>query len=362
MTRTPVWSCNEWDPLEEVVVGSPDHAHLSQWDAITRAVVDETHESFSHQATPYPPELVEAAQDEAAQLVDILERFGVTVRRPDRTEMFGRSYATPFWKWPCGKHAANPRDLLLVTGDLLVEAPTPRRSRHFEIAAYRNLLRDYHRAGARWVAAPTPLLTDELFVEGFHVRDGEGGDGRDSYPITEAEPVFDAADFLRCGTDIFFQQSFVTNRSGIGWLAQLLGERYRFHEVRTRCRTPVHIDTTIVLLCPGKVLLNPEFVVRHELPDCLRAWDARFAPPPVPRGGGRTPFQVDSGWLSMNVLSLDPSTVVVDDEQVELIRLLERWGFDVVPTPIQSYYPFGGGLHCCTLDVRRRTANLERYV
>lgn len=353
----PVWSCNEWDPLEEVIVGTVRDAHLSRWDAITHAIIDTRHEAYDHQAVRFPPELVAAAETQVETFVTLLEGVGVSVRRPDRTEIFARRYSTPYWEWPCGKHAANPRDVLLAYGDLLVEAPTPRRARQFEVAAYRNLLLEYHRGGARWIAAPRPLLTDDLFVEEFRVSD----DGP-AYPITEAEPVFDAADFLRCGLDVFYQQSFVTNRSGIDWLKNTLGSEFRFHEVRTRCRTPLHIDTTLVLLAPGKALLNPEFVDPDNLPEVLKKWDLRFAPEPVQRGAKKARFQLDSGWLSMNLFSIDPQTVVVDSEQRALIDLLERWGFDVVPTPFQAYYPFGGGFHCCTLDVRRRTAGWERYV
>ena len=28
VTSSPVWSCNEWDPLEEVIVGRVENAHV----------------------------------------------------------------------------------------------------------------------------------------------------------------------------------------------------------------------------------------------------------------------------------------------------------------------------------------------
>lgn len=45
---------------------------------------------------------------------------------------------------------------------------------------------------------------------------------------TEFEPCFDAANIIRCGRDLFVQRSHVTNRLGITWLRQHLGDR-SFH-------------------------------------------------------------------------------------------------------------------------------------
>lgn len=352
----PVSSYNEWDPLEEVIVGDVSGAYLTRLDHIANAVLEPGHESAAHQEEPYPPDIVDAASEEVDLFINVLLEANVEVRRPSPTTFFDRPYSTPFWSWPCGKHAANPRDVLLVVGEEIIEAPTPRRSRHYEVFAYRELMKEYSRKGARWVSAPWPMLTDELFrSEDVRVRNGAS---TSASPITEFEPVFDAADFVRCGRDIFYQRSFVTNDFGIQWLRRHLGSEYRFHEVRTNCKTPIHIDTTFVPLCPGKALINPEFV--KALPPILESWDVRPAPEPVRRSEQNSPFQTDSGWLSMNVLSLSPEQVVVEAEQADLIRLLDRWGFEPIAIPFQSYYSFGGGFHCCTLDVRRRGV-LESY-
>jgi glycine amidinotransferase len=45
--------------------------------------------------------------------------------------------------------------------------------------------------------------------------------------------------------------------------------------------------------------------------------------------------------------------VVVNSLFPELIRLLERHGFDVLPICHRHRRLFGGGFHCFTLDVRR---------
>ena len=62
--------------------------------------------------------------------------------------------------------------------------------------------------------------------------------GRVEYVIGESEPTFDAADFVRCGADLFVQRSHVTNELGIRWLARHLGPEYRIHRVQTRDSHP----------------------------------------------------------------------------------------------------------------------------
>jgi glycine amidinotransferase len=199
------------------------------------------------------------------------------------------------------------------------------------------------------------MLSDETFVSDFQPTKP---DEPLNYPLTEFEPVFDAADFMRCGRDIFYQRSFVTNQFGVDWLQQHLGDTYRFHEIESGCRTPIHIDTTFVPLAPGKALCNPKFV--KKLPPILDKWDILWAPEPVPRTDFEPPFRFDSLWLSMNVFSIDEERVFVDSLQEGLIAKLKDWGFTPIPVPFQRYYPFGGGLHCSTLDVRRQ-GDLKSY-
>jgi N-dimethylarginine dimethylaminohydrolase len=51
---------------------------------------------------------------------------------------------------------------------------------------------------------------------------------------------------------------------------------------------------------------------------------------------------------------------VVNQAQVPLIRLLESHGIDTVRVPLRHCRTLSGGLHCVTLDVRRR-GSLESY-
>ena len=76
-------------------------------------------------------------------------------------------------------------------------------------------------------------------------------------------------------------------------------------------------------------------------------------------GVGSNIDSVSSKWIGMNILSVDPQTVIVDERQVPLIRQLEKLGLTPVPIRFRHSY-FMGGIHCSTLDTVRES-ELESY-
>jgi glycine amidinotransferase len=347
----PVLSYTEWDPLEEVIVGIADEAMLPSWNTINEITFPSgALDTLRHRAgTPYPPEWVEAARGDVAEFVDVLQTAGVRVRRPDAMD-FASSFATPAWQVASGFCAANPRDVLLVVGDEIIEAPMADRGRYYEIWPYRSLLNEYFRAGARWTAAPRPQLLDELY--------DVGAPGRGEWITTELEPTFDAADFVRCGRDIIGQRSHVTNDAGIEWLRRNLGEDYRIHLIEPQWTQAAHIDTTLMPLAPGKLLVNHKYFDPEGLPAAFAGWDVLVPPEPVPLATGV--FSTVSSWISMNILMLDERRVIVERRQEPLMKAFEQWGFEPIPCSFEHYYCFAGSFHCATLDVRRR-GELQSY-
>ncbi|MCK6502980.1 amidinotransferase [Myxococcota bacterium] len=356
----PVSSFNEWDPLEEVIVGRVTGAMLP-----TRHVAERVWGQGPVGALigrlsagrPYPRYMIDRATEEVEGLAALLRREGITVRRPEILPL-SRRHRTPEWS-STGFCTASPRDGILVVGDQLIETASAWRSRYFEVFGYRDILNDYFRRGAQWTAMPRPRLDDASYDLSFRPpADGEPL----RYVINENEPLCDAADFTRCGRDLFVIRSNTTNLAGIEWMRRQLGPRFRIHQVQTRQRKPQHIDTTIIPLAPGKVMVNPEFVDLDSLPAVLRKWDVLIPPPPDPvRARGVNAYlHLAGNWISLNVFMLDPERVVVEQNQVSLIRALERWGFTPIPLPFIHYKMYGAGLHCATLDVRRR-GTLESY-
>jgi glycine amidinotransferase len=353
----PVSSYNEWDPLEEVIVGRLEGAtipsgHISVISNLPplAAKVFRLAGGFH-----YPNWMVRLAQRELDQFIHILEGEGITVRRPDIVN-FAQTYCSPCWS-SRGFSTACPRDIFLIIGNEIIETPSCWRSRYFEAGAYRSLLKEYFLNGARWIAAPRPQLTDQLFDRNYRIPNPKEPL---RFVVNEFEPVFDAADFVRCGRDLFVTRSNVTNEIGIEWLRRHLGSEFTIHELESRSRQPMHIDSTFMPLAPGKVLVNPEYLDVERRPPILKTWDVLVAPRPDPVEGIMPRISMCSPWTSINVLMLDERRIVVDKSQVTLIRALKDWGFMPIPCAFLSYGPFGGSFHCAALDVRRR-GNLQSY-
>ena len=77
----------------------------------------------------------------------------------------------------------------------------------------------------------------------------------------------------RLGTDLLYLVSDSGNDLGWRWLQATLGDTYRVHPCRN-LYSSTHIDSTIVPLQPGLVLLNPARVNDGNLPEALRGWKA----------------------------------------------------------------------------------------
>lgn len=349
-----VSSFNEWDPLEEVIVGRLDGAVIPPWHVTVKATMPSRYWDMfrTYGGQLFPKELIDAGERELNELIHILEMEGVNVRRPEAVN-YTTAYATPDWSSESGLYGAMPRDVMTVVGDRIIEAAMPWRSRFFEIHAYRSLIKEYFQTGANWCPAPRPELRDELYIDQYVEADK---DAPFNSCLTEFEPVFDAAEFMRCGRDIFVQQSQVTNQFGIEWMRRLLGDEYRIHELKFKDQSAMHLDATFVPLAPGKVMIHPEKV--GMLPDMFRSWDVLTGPPSsFPED---YPLYMCSPGVRLNVLSLDEKRVIVEKQDEPMIKALKNFGMEPIPCDFRHFNSFGGSFHCATMDIRRQ-GTLQSY-
>ncbi len=348
---------NEWDPLEEIIVGIVEGATIPPWETITPAVVHHKELlDFYRQrgAQAWPQELLDAAQKDLDEFVHILQAEGVSVRRPTPYDT-ASPFSTPDFESQSSCGALMPRDVLLVIGDQIIEAPMGWRSRYHETHAYKELCKEYFRRGARWVSAPRPQLSQASYKENYTPPQE---DEPMRIVLTEFEPLFDAADAIKCGRDIFVAQSSCCNRSGIDWLQRHLGDDYRVHEVELFDTHPLHIDATFYPLAPGKLLINPERIKNVPKVFEQSGWDILTCP--QPNMPDSHPMYTCSKWLSMNVLMLDQERVIVSKGEDDLIRAFKDWGFKPIVCNFYHFESIAGGLHCATVDIRRR-GKLESY-
>ncbi|WP_406300710.1 amidinotransferase (plasmid) [Embleya sp. NBC_00888] len=333
----PVCSDNEWDPLEECVVGTARRSMFPAEDErMIRATMPREHWHRFVAGNPFPADIVDNAERELDGLSALLESRGVRVRRPRPVD----------WTELGGYTAAMPRDGFLVVGDRIVEAPMAWRSRRDELSAYLPLIREYRQDGATWL--PSGVSHDSAcLLEGTASPDGD-------WAINDSRPAWDAADFLRLGEGIVVGQlSHVTNRSGVEHLRERLGPGYRVHLLEPDDPHAMHIDASLCPLTEGLALYNPDRLTPRRLRHTpLHDW--RLVPAPVPKHRTWPPLYMTSPWISMNLLVLGPEHVLVEAEDDDMCALLEELGYRPLRCPFRHVQSLGGSFHCATLDIRRR--------
>jgi glycine amidinotransferase len=366
LKRTKVNSWNEWDPLKHVIVGRADGTMVQAPEiAVQREWPEQGYTEGKY--GPYPKEMIDKANEQMDNFASMLEKRGIRVDRPTPID-FSQKVQTPDWEQDSMFGCMPPRDLLLTIGNEILEATMSYRSRWFEYLCFRPLLEKYFAEDPNfhWEAAPKPRLSEDTYKKDFWKKWNALSEEekweesiKSEWIPTEVEPLFDAADVVRFGKDLFVQKSMVTNQTGIDWLQRHYPD-HRVHTVRYKELLPWHMDTTIVPLRPGLVMFNPgrpalepqrEFFEKND-------WEILEAPKSVLTK--KRPMTFCSIWLNINLLVLDPKTVCVEASETPVIELLDQNGFEVIPVPFYEVSPFGGGLHCGTADVYRE-GSFEDY-
>jgi glycine amidinotransferase/scyllo-inosamine-4-phosphate amidinotransferase 1 len=336
-----VKSCNEWDTLKEVFVGNIENANnpmkgkdLHCINYADKPNIDDIYEGY------YPEQVIEETKEDLEELVSTLKSFRVTVKRPTTQDNSKPFLSNGEWMSD-GYYNYCPRDSVTVIGDTIIESPMTLRSRYFETFSFRDDFIDYMKKGARWISAPKPMLRDELY------------DRSDLSQLTlkEIEPIFDAANILRCNDDILYLLSNTGNKLGAQWLQNFLGNEYRVH-ILENMYSYSHLDSTMALLREGLCLLNPDRVNEDNMPELLKSWDKIWCPEMVDIGYYGE-FNHASVWIGINLLSLNSNLVICDENQKELHKELYKHNIEVIPMKLRHSRTLGGSFHCTTLDIWR---------
>ena len=232
-----------------------------------------------------------------------------------------------------------------------------------------------------WGSAPKPRLTNASFHKNFdynvdNVWDQEEKDRKLinlEYQLTEEEPLWDGADAGRAGKDIFWNvTSAVLNKSGLDWVTRHYAAKgIRIHPIKfdfrpTLSLKPWHIDCEFTMVRPGLLITSPQSpVYSQEILELFRKndWEIVVAADPsheyncdvsfcyVTRQGGI----YGKKMISMNTFALGPNTICVEAHESAYMEQLNKMGIEVVPVPYDQVVPFGGSLHCTTLDIYRES-------
>jgi len=299
-------SSNEWGKLRSVVVGSATWANWPTNDPVFALEGEKT----LWKETPVPsgavPQwLIDEANEDLEDLASVLTKLGIEVLRPK--EMNFQELG--------GMYNYCPRDRLIIAGDRVVDPVMMYPCRDQEIYAL-----DYVYQNASKV---------------LHMPRHTG-------------MVMDAANVCRMGDRWLYLESPSGNRQAYEWLCEQLPdidiELVNFY-------SGVHIDSTICPLNEGFVVLNASRVNQQNCPRAFDGWTKLWVHDVEAQSFHEYPYA--SKWIGMNMLSVDPTTVIVDYAQLDLIHDLERAKFTVIPLRMRHSRTLGGGFHCVTLDLYR---------
>jgi scyllo-inosamine-4-phosphate amidinotransferase 1 len=234
-----------------------------------------------------------------------LERCGVTVHRPKALD----------YQKLGGMYGYCPRDRLLIHGSTVVDPAMMYPCRDMEIET----------------------LDDVVYRADVVHR----------MPRNEGM-ILDAANVLRLNDTMLFLKSASGNDKAARWL------QHKFPDVNIEiCNfySGVHIDSTIVPLREGLVMINASRVNMNNLPNVFKNWEIIWVDDVVTQNFYQYPYA--SKWIALNMLVIDPYTVIVDKNQNKLIQILESYNFTVIPLELRHSRTLGGGFHCVTLDLIR---------
>jgi len=321
-------SKNEWDPLKTVIVGIADGAKIPFLDTSLRVVNYADKKAMAEIPQPglYPQQVIDESNEDLEQFCDFLRIEGVNVLRPDKK-------VEPKYYNYC------PRDTVLVHDNKIIAAPMALTARTSEYLAMVDDLEVYGEV----IAAPDPDRKQ------LYNLDCLGN--KDVLALNETEPCFDAANILRANDDLYYLVSNSGNKKGAEYLRELFPDK-RVHTIEG-VYSYMHLDSTIAFLREGLMLLNSARIKSvDQLPESLRNWDVIWAPEPVDIG--HYPGYCNaSTWVSVNLFSINPNLVVVEEHQDNLRREIEKHKIDVAMMPIRHARTLGGCFHCVTLDIER---------
>lgn len=335
-----IYSNNEWSQLEEVIVGRASGAIIPRADVSVRNFMYASLEldEIEKFVGKYDKQIIDEANEDLEALSDKLRELGIKVYRPDNfhhhKEIRTADWVTTGWANYC------PRDVLLVLDDNIVEVPSPMRSRMFEVHSYHKILYNAFYDGAKWFSAPRPRITEDCFQF----------DDLSIPTLTNEEILFDAPNVVRLGKDLIFQISNSGNLMGYRWLCSMFPD-YKIH-LEMKAYSGAHIDSTIIPLREGLVLLNGHRVSADRYPKVFQKWEKIFFTDIVDTQTEDN--GIASNAIALNLLSINENLVIVDENQKPLMKELKKHGIESIPMKMRHARTLGGGFHCVTLDLKRK--------
>lgn len=293
-------SSNEWDQLKSIIVGdASNHNWPVHCPDFRRLEIDTNWKETPVPSGPTSQTIIDEANEDLENFANFLKSQDIEVYRP-----------TPLnFQDIDGLGTYCPRDRLLIVDNDVIDAPMVYGCRDIEKDCYKFL--------------------DVDFIKG--------------------QGVFDAANICRLNDDLLFLISTSGDYEGYKWLSDYYSETKRVHPVNFY--EGFHIDSTIVPVREGLVVLNAKRVNENNVPDVIKNWDKIWIHEMTHQDF--VDYPVASNFIGMNFLVINTNSIVCDPKQENLRRELDKYGVNSQGIELRHSRTLGGGHHCVTLDLVR---------
>ena len=317
-----MYSKNEWDKLKKVVVGIADNATIPELEVSLRTVnYANVVDTSTIPVGPYPQTVIDEANEDLDVFCNVLRSNGVEVVRPTVGPVNYYNYC--------------PRDSVIVYKDTAIAAPMSLKCRDKEYLSFA-----HHLDNVNYISN---YIKDDIY-------NLDCVNNSDILALHNFKPKFDAANVIRANDDLLYLVSNSGNKSG----ADVLKEEFNANvHLLENVYSYMHIDSTVTFLREGLMLLNPSRIKTIDvMPGPFKDWDYIMCPEPVDIGH-YPGYCNSSAWINVNLFSINPNLVVLEEHQHNLRKELEKHNIECIMLPMRHARTLGGCFHCVTLDLVR---------
>jgi hypothetical protein len=335
-----VWT--DWDPLEEIIVGDCYAPGALNW-----FIESELQDSFN-------TILIETKQD-LDNLAVLLQGLGVQVHRP-QVHDYKHSVDLATFSIQSPTSPMVPRDQYLVYSDTIYQTYTSMTDRYFDSLSYYNIFQQLFDQGHNWISQPPPNLRN------LPPEKNWGNQGSLIYNhLYHNQLLWHTATMFKCGDRLIANTTGPGTQSGLEWMRRNLPAQTIVDNHNGTMKNWGHIDHGFFMIDDHTVIcVDHEFV-----PKCLHDKTIHEIHQYLPKEIIDTATPMDQlldpskGYeqvvaFDTNVLVVDSHTVVFDNNMPELFEFLATLGVKCHVAPLRHRKFWASGIHCSTLDIRRR--------
>jgi hypothetical protein len=257
-----------------------------------------------------------------------------------------------------------------VYGEKIVQTYTSMPDRWLESLAYYDIFRELFEQGFEWNSMPPPLL--ENFPDNsIWYSDSVGR----YHNVMKDRLLWHTATMFKCGDALITNTRGPGNNLGLEWMRRQYPEARILHNRATVQDDLGHIDHGFFMTddetvfaekefwAPAWLTKNKEVIYLHDVVDTpdFANYDHAFT-----QSQGKFSYDYLNIWMSewkgyvqevafdFNVLVVDSKNIFISNEQPKLQEMLDKRGITCHVSPIRHNHFWDGGIHCLTLDVKRR--------